>query len=88
LETFVSAQVPESSLGHVDLEETRKNILETPAQGKEEADEFWDSLRDETSAEVLLQSLLEESIKNASQHPFYELEYLGTIFWRECNFII
>jgi len=75
LETFVSAQVPESSFGSVDLEETRKNILEAPAQGKEEADEFWDSLRDETSAEVLLQSLLEERVKNASQHPFYQLEY-------------
>lgn len=71
----MSKQVSESSLGRVDLEETRKNILETPAQGKEEADEFWDSLRDETSAEVLLQSLLEEHNKNASKHPFYELEY-------------
>jgi len=75
LETFVSAQVPESSFGRVDLEETRKNILEIPPQGKEEAADFWDSLRDETSAEVLLQSLLEESSKNGSKHPFYELEY-------------
>ncbi len=62
-------------MGRVDLEETRKNILETPAQGKEEADEFWESLRDETSAEVLLQSLLEEQTKNGSKHPFYDLEY-------------
>lgn len=75
LETFVSAQVSESSLGSVDLEKTRKNILEAPAQAKDEADEFWDSLRDETSAEVLLQSLLEEQDKNGSQHPFYELDY-------------
>jgi len=75
LETFVSTQVPEASMGRVDLEETRQNILGTPAQGKEEADDFWNSLRDETSAEVLLQSLLEESTKNGSKHPFYQLEY-------------
>jgi len=75
LESLVSAQVPESSASCVDLEETRKNILETPAQGKEEADDFWDSLRDETSAEVLLQSLLEVRTNSGSKHPFYELEY-------------
>jgi len=75
LETFVSAQVPESSLGRVDLEVTRKNILETPPQEKEEADDFWDGLRDETSAEVFLQSLLKENNKNGNDHPFYELEY-------------
>lgn len=62
-------------MGSVDLEKTRKNILEAPAQGKEEADEFWESLRDETSAEVLLQSLLEERVENSSDHPFYELDY-------------
>ena len=45
LEVFVSEQIPESSLGSVDLEETRRNILESPALGKEEADKFWDSLK-------------------------------------------
>ena len=75
LEVFVSEQIPESSLGSVDLEETRRNILESPALGKEEADKFWDSLRDETSAEVFLQSLLEENIEKGSNHPFFELEY-------------
>ena len=75
METFVSSQVPESSLGRVDLEETRRNILETPPQEKGEADDFWDGLRDETSAEVFLQSLLEENNKKGSDHAFYELEY-------------
>eukprot|EP00536_Pseudo-nitzschia_multiseries_P005196 jgi/Psemu1/254295/estExt_Genewise1Plus.C_950015 len=75
LETFVSSQVPESSLGSVDLEETRKNILETPPQEKEEADDFWSRLEDETSAEVFLQSLLKENTKTRSEHPFFSLEY-------------
>eukprot|EP00534_Pseudo-nitzschia_fraudulenta_P009889 CAMPEP_0201151590 /NCGR_PEP_ID=MMETSP0851-20130426/12478_1 /ASSEMBLY_ACC=CAM_ASM_000631 /TAXON_ID=183588 /ORGANISM="Pseudo-nitzschia fraudulenta, Strain WWA7" /LENGTH=647 /DNA_ID=CAMNT_0047428473 /DNA_START=26 /DNA_END=1969 /DNA_ORIENTATION=+ len=75
LETFVSAQVPESSLGSVDLDETRKNILEGPPQRKEDADEFWDSIRDETSAEIFLQTLLDENTKKSSDHPFYELDY-------------
>ena len=70
----MSAQVPESSLGNVDLEETRKNILETPPQENEKADEFWDRLRDETSAEILLQSLLEQN-KTANDHPFWGLDY-------------
>jgi hypothetical protein len=74
LETFVSSQVPESSLGSVDLDETRKNILETPPQEKEQADEFWDGLRDETSAEIFLQSLLSEK-KTDAVHPFWELDY-------------
>jgi len=74
LEIFVSAQVPESSLGRVDLEETRKNILEIPPQEKGQADEFWDGLRDETSAEIFLQSLLEEK-KMDADHLFWELDY-------------
>jgi len=75
LEAFVSTQVPASSLGTIDLEETRKNMLETPPLGKEEADNFWNRIRDETSAEVLLQSLLESNSKNDSDHLFYELDY-------------
>ncbi|VEU40839.1 unnamed protein product [Pseudo-nitzschia multistriata] len=74
LETFVSSQVPESSLGRVDLEETRKNILESPPQQKEDADAFWNSISDETSAELFLQSLLQEN-KIGSEHPFFELDY-------------
>mmetsp|Transcript_1291 Transcript_1291/g.3286 ORF Transcript_1291/g.3286 Transcript_1291/m.3286 type:complete len:658 (-) Transcript_1291:69-2042(-) len=75
LETFVASQIPESSLGRVDLEETRKNILDTPPQEKEDADDFWNSLEDETSAEVFLQSLLEENKKTGSEHSFFELDY-------------
>ena len=50
-------------------------MLETPALAKEQADNFWNSIRDETSAEVLLQSLLESNSKNACDHLFYELDY-------------
>ena len=70
----MSSQVPESSLGRVDLEETRKNILESPPQQKEDADAFWNSISDETSAELFLQSLLQEN-KIGSEHPFFELDY-------------
>ncbi|KAL3923412.1 MAG: hypothetical protein SGARI_006225, partial [Bacillariaceae sp.] len=51
LQTSVSSMVPESSLDQVNLEETRKNILASPPQTKESANEFWNGLRDETSAE-------------------------------------
>ena len=75
LQTFVSSLVPESSLEQVNLEETRRNILASPPQTKESANEFWNGLRDETSAEVFLQDLLSSNDEGSSKHPFFELEY-------------
>jgi hypothetical protein len=66
--------VPESSLGDVNLEETRKNILNTPPQTLETAHGYWHSIRDETAAELFLQKLLEEK-DDTKKHPFWELDY-------------
>ena len=48
--------------------------METPPQENDKADEFWDRLRDETSAEIFLQALLDEG-KAATDHPFWGLDY-------------
>lgn len=74
LQTFVTTLVPESSLGTVDLNETRENLLASPPLTREDANEFWDSIRDDTSAELFLQKLLENK-SDSSDHPFFELEY-------------
>ncbi|KAG7346071.1 hypothetical protein IV203_005139 [Nitzschia inconspicua] len=74
LQSFVTALLPDSSLGSVNLEETRRNLLASPPLTRESANEFWDSIRDDTSAELFLQKLLEEKPDN-SDHPFWDLEY-------------
>ena len=60
------------------MEGTRKALLASPPQSKDDSDKFWDRIRDETSAEVLLQQLL--SAKNvegdaSASHPFWNLDY-------------
>lgn len=68
---------PESSLGKVDMEGTRKALLASPPQSKEDSDQFWNSIRDETAAEIFLQRLLEgkNHDENASNHAFFQLDY-------------
>eukprot|EP00934_Nitzschia_sp_Nitz4_P009095 Nitzschia sp. Nitz4//scaffold40_size135432//90735//92741//NITZ4_003254-RA/size135432-snap-gene-0.131-mRNA-1//-1//CDS//3329551249//9085//frame0 len=78
LHDYVEALTPESSLGTVDMEGTRNALLSSPPQTKEDSDKFWENVRDETAAEILLQQLL--SAKNvegdkSSSHPFWELDY-------------
>lgn len=80
LESFVTGVAPESSLAMVDLEETRRNLLSVPPQTRESADSFWDKIRDETSAEILLQKLLRDRAEGAdviidTDHAFWKLEY-------------
>lgn len=60
------------------MEGTRKALLASPPQSKEDSDSFWDSIRDETAAEVFLQKML--SAKNvegddSSSHAFWQLDY-------------
>lgn len=52
--------------------------MAAPPQTKEDSDEFWSQIQDETSAEIFLQRLL--AAKNvegddSSSHPFFQLEY-------------
>jgi hypothetical protein len=74
LQSYVIALVPESSIGAVDLEETRKNLLESPPLTRDSSNEFWNSIRDDTSAEVFLHTLLRDKDDN-SDHPFWSLDY-------------
>jgi hypothetical protein len=52
--------------------------LESPPQTRESAFEFWQRLRDDTSAEIFLQQLLEEK-KSDSDHPFWDLDYASQL---------
>jgi hypothetical protein len=74
LQSYVVALVPESSIGSVDLEETRKNLLESPPLTRDSANEFWNNLRDDTSAELFLHKLLKNK-ENNNDHPFWKLDY-------------
>jgi hypothetical protein len=71
---FVTELLPESSLVSIDMEETKKNLLNAPPQTKEFANEFWSQLRDETAAEMFLRNLLESKEKKGD-HPFWDLDY-------------
>lgn len=69
---------PDSALGNVDMEGTRKALLAAPPQSMEDSDKFWQSIKDETAAEVFLQKMLSaksvDDDKSAS-HPFWQLDY-------------
>lgn len=57
------------------MEGTRNALLASPPQSKEDSDQFWDRIRDETEAEVFLQQLLSER-KGGEDHPFWQqLDY-------------
>jgi hypothetical protein len=58
----------------VDLEETRKNILDAPPLTRDSANEFWNGIRDDTSAEIFLRAMLKNKDDN-SDHPFWDLDY-------------
>eukprot|EP00980_Cylindrotheca_fusiformis_P026453 scaffold16189_cov125-Cylindrotheca_fusiformis.AAC.9 len=73
LEDYVTTLTPQTGLAKVDMNSTRKALLESPPQSKDESDTFWDSIRDETAAEVFLQQLRAE--KKDADHPFWELDY-------------
>mmetsp|Transcript_11448 Transcript_11448/g.27330 ORF Transcript_11448/g.27330 Transcript_11448/m.27330 type:complete len:745 (+) Transcript_11448:56-2290(+) len=81
IENFVSSVVTESSaLATVDLDQTRVNLLSVPPQTKDEVDSFWENMRDETSAEILLQKLLDDRASSSStssddDNPFWQLDY-------------
>jgi hypothetical protein len=60
----------------VDMGETRRALLASPPQSKEDSDSFWENVRDETAAEVFLQELLsEKNVDDSNKHPFWQLEY-------------
>lgn len=48
--------------------------MDLPPLTRESSNEFWNSIRDDTSAEIFLQKLLEEK-SDGSDHPFWDLEY-------------
>ena len=56
LDTYV-ATLASKREGQVDLVATRKALLESLPFAKEESDKFWQQVRDETEAEILLQSM-------------------------------
>lgn len=51
----------------VDVVATRQNLLSIPPSTHDESDAFWDSIKDETDAEMFLQSLLEDARKEEKE---------------------
>ena len=68
---------PDSALGKVDMEGTRKALLAAPPQSMDDSGKFWDSIRDETAAEVFLQKMLAtiSADDDSESHPFWQLDY-------------
>ena len=69
---------PSGSLDSVDMDATRDALLALPPQSKEESNQFWDSIRDETAAEIFLQRLLEAGPPEgatSAQKIFWEMSY-------------
>lgn len=58
----------------IDLDETRRALLSTPPQSREESDDFWQKIQDETKAELFLQDLLQDG-------PPEGLSYFERSFW-------
>lgn len=76
LEDYVGSLTPDSVLDQVDMEGTRRALLSSPPQSKDDSDRFWESIRDETAAELFLQKLLSaKNVDNSGSHPFWQLEY-------------
>lgn len=72
----MAALTPDSVLDKVDMEGTRKALLASPPQSKEDSDHFWESIRDETAAEIFLQQMLSaKNVDGMESHPFWQLEY-------------
>jgi hypothetical protein len=78
LEGYVTALTPTGSLNRVDMDATRNALLASPPQSQEESNQFWDSIRDETAAEIFLQRLLDSGPPEdatSSQKIFWEMPY-------------
>jgi len=59
LEKYVRLLANEEwELQYVDYKATRETLLSSPSTTQDESDEYWSSLRDETQAEIFLQSVL------------------------------
>jgi hypothetical protein len=60
------------------LNATRKNLLASGPQTADDAVKFWESIRDQTAAEVFLQQMLDAGLPESAtetQRLFYELPY-------------
>jgi len=76
LQDYILTFTPESALGQVDMEGTRRALLALPPQSPQDSDHFWNAIRDETAAEVFLQRMLAaKNNDDSSSHPFWQLEY-------------
>jgi hypothetical protein len=69
--------------GQVDMVATRKALLASPPLGKDESDKFWQWVRDETEAEILLQSMRKEvvssfhGVKGEAREAFQLFQHLS-----------
>jgi hypothetical protein len=75
LKDYVNTLQPDSTLESIDLVETRDALLAAPPMTREESSNFWNSIRDETEAELFLQSLQQDDTATTGASPFWTLDY-------------
>lgn len=73
LEEYITAFALDSDVSKVDTASTRIALLSVTPLSQNDSNGFWESIRDETAAEVFLQQLYSE--KTTSSHPFWQLDY-------------
>ena len=69
------ALLSNESDGKVNLKATREALLSEPPLKREESDEFWSNVRDETQAEIFLSGLRAKDAKDESLVTFLELPH-------------
>mmetsp|Transcript_28450 Transcript_28450/g.80082 ORF Transcript_28450/g.80082 Transcript_28450/m.80082 type:complete len:667 (+) Transcript_28450:85-2085(+) len=75
---YVTTLSPGATINDVDLDATRQSLLSVPPQSKQDSDKFWDSIRDEATAEAFLATLLKEGPPDDAtedQKLFWQLPY-------------
>ena len=77
LETYVRSLQDEDEIHDIDWDATRQAMLAVPPTSKDESQEFWDSLRDQTQVEIFLENLCPqgEHDEEGMLSPFWNLPH-------------
>lgn len=81
LKDYVATLQPDDDESSVDWDETREALLAVPPMSRDESNHFWNSIRDETEAELFLQSIIDDNDNDDDNSvidksaPFWTLDY-------------
>ena len=74
LDKYINVLISDEERPLIDRDQTRIALLSDKPQTEEESDKFWDSLQDETKADLFLQNLLQNG-------PPDGLSEINKVFW-------